>query len=92
MIKIYGREMCNFCDRAMMVCEQYGLEYTYKNVDDRFEGATYMAELKALAEEQNLTFKTVPQIWMHGKYVGGYNELLSELENGNIGNFGQGAV
>ena len=91
MVIIYGKDTCNWCDRARELCEQLHIEYTYKSVDDRFDGATYLAELKQLSEEQSLTIKTVPQIWWNKKYIGGFDQFAAEVENNNIGNFGQGA-
>lgn len=91
MVVIYGKDTCNWCDRAVQICEQHGITYKYKSVDDRFEGPTYFQELKQLAEEQSLTIKTVPQIWWNDKYIGGFEQLAAAIEDNNIGNFGQGA-
>ena len=91
MVTIFGKDTCNWCDRAKELCEQHGINYEYKSLDDRFEGNAYLLELKQLAEEHSLTIKTVPQIWWNNKYIGGFDQLATEIENNNIGNFGQGA-
>ena len=83
MIEIYGTSTCNWCDRAKEVCLQYDLEYEYKSLDDRFEGDKFMAEFK----ERVPSAKTVPQIFWNGKHIGGYNDLIAEIENTR--NFGQ---
>jgi glutaredoxin len=31
--------------------------------------------------------RTIPQIWWHGNHIGGYEDLVSEIEN-TIGGFG----
>ena len=80
-IVIFGRELCDWCDRAQEICRQYDMDYEYKNLTDRFVGESYKAELRHLAETQDLTIKTVPQIWWNGKYIGGFNELAAEIEN-----------
>ena len=36
MIEIYGKPQCPFCDRAKALCEQKGLEYTYKSLGTDF--------------------------------------------------------
>ena len=81
MVIIYGKSACGFCLRAKKLAERYGMEYEYKNID--FEQyRTEMYDLKPNVE-------TVPQIWWNDKYVGGYNEFATEIENTR--NFGQDA-
>lgn len=89
-IVIYGRDACDWCDRALELCHQHSLDVTYKSLDDRFSGDTNRAELFSLAEQQNLNIKTVPQIWWNGNYIGGFNDLATEIENTR--NFGDGKI
>lgn len=84
MIEIYGTSTCNWCDRARELCEQYSLPYTYKSLDDRFDGTQHITEFK---ERVPAGTKTVPQIFWNDRYLGGFNELASEIENTR--NFGQ---
>lgn len=76
-IEIYGKSTCPWCDRAREVCEQYSLEYQYKSLDDRFDGEINKAEFRQRLPEA----KTLPQIFWHGNHIGGYNDLISEIEN-----------
>jgi glutaredoxin len=46
------------------------------------------ATLKERATKENLTIKTVPVIWHNNKFIGGYNELMSYIENTR--EYGQG--
>jgi|SaaInlV_120m_DNA_3_1039746.scaffolds.fasta_scaffold11178_6 glutaredoxin len=85
-IEIFGKETCVWCDRARVLCEQYELEYTYKALDDRFYGEENTSEFRGRAPAA----KTVPQIFVDGKLVGGFNDFATKLENENVGNFGQG--
>lgn len=87
-VVIFGKDFCNWCDRAVEVCNQYGLEYTYKSLDDRFTGEAFKTELKELALKESITVNTVPQIWWNGKYIGGYNDLINSIENTR--EYGQG--
>ena len=87
-VVIFGKDTCSWCDRAVEVCNQYGLEYTYKSLDDRFTGEAFKGELRELALRESLTINTVPQIWWNGKYVGGYSQLISAIENTR--EYGQG--
>ena len=83
MIEIYGTSSCVWCDRARELCEQYSMEYKYKSLDDRFDGAQYMTEFQTKLPG----IKTVPQIFWNGNHIGGFNDLASEIENTR--NFGQ---
>ena len=88
MMVIYGKEMCEFCDKAKEICHQYGITFKYYPIDDRFEGKVNLDRLKSIAIKENLTIKTVPAIWHHDKFIGGYNELMSYIENTR--EYGQG--
>lgn len=79
MITIYGHPRCGWCIRAKRLAERYQLTYTWKDTDD----SDNLAELKAKLPDT----KTVPQIWWDDRYIGGYEQLASEIEN-TIGGFG----
>ena len=82
MITIYGTEQCIFCQKAKDIARDYGIFLTFKDITEE----KYFNELNSKIED----FKTIPQIWVYNKYVGGYNGLLKEIEETNIGNYGQG--
>jgi glutaredoxin 1 len=83
MIIIYGKPNCSYCEKAVKLCEDHKLKYKYKSVSDPDVGFELM-ELKN-------DVKTFPQIWWYEKYIGGYNDLIVEIENLELGNYGQGA-
>lgn len=89
-VVIYGRDACNWCDRAVELCHQYSLEVKYKSLDDRFDGDENRAEMFKLAEGLGVQIKTVPQIWWNGNYIGGFNELANEIESTR--NYGDGKL
>jgi glutaredoxin len=73
MIEIWGKENCAFCNRAKSLCETRQYEYTYKQLDVDFT-----------REQVFETFpnaRTFPQIIVGGTKVGGYQEMLSYLED-----------
>jgi len=88
MMIIFGKEMCEFCDKAKEICRQYEIEFEYYSVDDRFDGINNMSKLKDKLIKENRMVKTVPVIWHHNKFIGGYNELMSYIENTR--EYGQG--
>jgi glutaredoxin 3 len=67
-IEIYSKDMCPYCDRAKAWFQQHGFTYT---------------EHKLHNEEQMLAFqqkcpgaRTVPQILIDDKNIGGYDDLM----------------
>jgi len=79
MVIIYGDLNCIWCERAKDLCKQYEMTFTYKEIRD----PGIYDELK----EQLPEAKTIPQIFWHGKYIGGFEEFATEIENTR--NFGQ---
>lgn len=67
MIEIYGKSTCPYCDKAKALCESKGLTYEYKSLGTDLD----LDELLELFPNA----KTVPQIMIDGKSVGGYHEL-----------------
>lgn len=72
MIQIYGKPDCPYCVKAKQLCEGYNLAYNYYEI-----GVDVSRE--ALLEEFP-TARTVPQIVVNGTKIGGYNELVTYIE------------
>lgn len=87
MITIYGTTNCLYCVKAKKLCQDLNLDYLYIPVDTSYEDNKYAKEFKERFPEA----KTVPQILWDNKHIGGYTELVAEIENLNLGNYGQGA-
>ena len=68
MVTIYGTPTCGYCKSAKELCEESNLEYTYI---DLFEEDHAMEHLTGLIGP----FRTVPQIFVEGEYVGGFTEF-----------------
>tara|TARA_A100001201_G_scaffold111189_1_gene95100 strand:- start:138 stop:359 length:222 start_codon:yes stop_codon:yes gene_type:complete len=71
MIEIYGQDMCGYCKKAVDLCEERNLPYKY-----------YVVKEDITLEEFKKMFpfkRTVPQINIDGKYIGGFQELKAEL-------------
>jgi glutaredoxin 1 len=73
MITIYGKANCGFCTKAKDTASKHGLEWEYKDVG-------LSAFMEELLERSEVKPKSVPQIWIDGTYVGGYNEFVRYLE------------
>lgn len=65
---IYGKKDCPFCTRAKEELKIRGIQYDFIDLDEI---------KKTAAEVTGRKVKTVPQIYIQGKYVGGYDEMMS---------------
>lgn len=72
MITIYGKPSCGFCTKAKNFCETRGFTYEYKDVTN----ARFMEDLKEAYPEA----RSVPQIFINGDRIGGFNDLTSYVE------------
>lgn len=70
--EIYSKNNCPFCVRAKALCKQEGIEFTeidaVSNRDTLIERVT---------RDSGRPPQTVPQIYLDGKYIGGYTELAA---------------
>jgi len=69
-IKVYTTPYCPYCDAAKRLLNKKGLSFEEIDVSDA-------EEKQALKERTG--WRTVPQIFINEKMIGGYQELL-ELE------------
>jgi glutaredoxin len=77
---IYSKPSCPFCDQAKLLLERTDFETEEVIVDvgqQRVAGQRYISadELKAL----DPTIRSVPQVFIEGQRVGGFNELKRYL-------------
>ena len=73
MITIYGKPACPFCDKAKAMCEKLNLEYEYKQLDVDFTRDELF--------ETFPTARTFPQIIVGGNKVGGYDQMITYIDN-----------
>lgn len=65
---IWSKDNCPFCIKAKEMLTTKGIAFEERNISS---GEWTREQL--LEEVPNA--KTVPQIWLHGRYVGGYSDL-----------------
>jgi len=65
---VYSKPACQFCDKAKALLTQLKIEYKEKVV-------TKDISLEELFEELGKTVRTIPQIVIDDKHIGGFNEL-----------------
>lgn len=68
-VEIYTTMMCPYCARALSLLKRKGADYTEVDV-------TFRPGLRrAMAERAGA--RTVPQIWIDGRHIGGSDELCA---------------
>lgn len=68
---VYGKPNCPQCQMAKSLLDSKGIQYEY--IDITTTGKT-AAEVTGRADVRSL-----PQVYLEGKYIGGFNELYKEL-------------
>lgn len=74
---IWTMALCNYCYLAKDLMETKGVEYEERNIDG---GDWSRQDLKEALPD----VKTLPQIFIDGQHVGGYNELYTVLKENNV--------
>lgn len=72
-VQVYTTAYCPFCTRAKALLKSKGVEFEEIDV-------TYDPELREKMVELSGGRRTVPEIFINGKIIGGYDELRA-LEN-----------
>ena len=76
-IEIYSGDYCPYCDRAKALLKQRGLEFTEYNVQGELHRRVEMAERAPGA-------RTIPQIFINDRHVGGCDELYALDKKGEL--------
>jgi len=69
---IFTKYRCSYCDRAKTLIEQKGFEYESINIeeDNNIE----------ILLKKNKYARTMPQIFINDKLIGGYTDLVKYFE------------
>lgn len=63
--------MCGYCVKAKSVLKNKGLEFEEINIEEKPEAREFVI---------NEGHRTMPQIYVDGNSIGGYNELLKYVD------------
>ena len=75
-VKIYSTAICPFCDRAKMLLQKRDIEFTELKVD---QDVKLFEEMLKLSNGR----RSVPQIFIDDKHIGGYDDLVDfDMEGG----------
>lgn len=68
-VEIYSTAICPYCMAAKNLLKQRGLEYTEIRID---QDVGKRDEMLARSQQR----RTVPQIFVNGEHIGGYDDLV----------------
>jgi glutaredoxin len=78
-ITIYSKRNCIYCDKAKAMVKNLGLTYEEKMFGEDFHSPEEL--YKAVGKQ----VRTMPQIQINGKLIGGYNQLVEHfIEKGKV--------
>ena len=80
-ITIYSKPNCVFCDKAKSMVKNLGFEYEEKMFGKDFSTPDELYE--AVGKQ----VRTMPQIIIDEKHIGGYNELVEYFADKGLVNF-----
>ena len=69
---VFTKYRCSYCDRAKTLIEQKGYEYESINIEDDNNIDILL--------EKNKYARTMPQIFINDKLIGGYTDLIKYFE------------
>jgi glutaredoxin 3 len=76
-VVVYSQPFCGYCAAAKRLLEQKGAAFTEIDV-------TFEAGRRAEMIERSGGRRTVPQIFIDGRHVGGYDDLRALDETGEL--------
>ena len=76
-ITIYLTQTCGFCHAAKRLLEKSGISYYEIDISSDLEGR------KEMMKKSN-GMRTVPQIFANNKHVGGFSELYTLQQSGEL--------
>lgn len=75
-VTMYTKNWCPYCVHAKRLLSEKGVEFTEENLEERPD------ELMELVKKTGM--RTVPQIFINDKLVGGFNELSNLEREGEL--------
>jgi len=81
-ITVYSKTNCVYCTKAKALIKGLGLEYEEKTLEGTFAG-----DPGKMIDDIGKNVRTMPQIKIDGKLIGGYNQLVEHFADKKKVNF-----
>lgn len=72
---VWSKYHCPYCEQAKALLKQQGIEFEERKIGDGYTREDLLESVP--------TARTVPQIFLDGKLIGGYTELREYFQNQN---------
>lgn len=84
-VVLYSKSDCPFCVRAKEWFDSHGFTYTENKLDDEEQRLAFYQRLNGVQENiskgsENRPVNSVPQIFIDGKHIGGYDQLIQKAD------------
>jgi ribonucleotide reductase beta subunit family protein with ferritin-like domain/glutaredoxin len=84
-ITIYSKSDCPFCVRAKDWFNSHGFGYTENVLDDEEQRLAFYQKINGVQEDltkgsETRPVNSVPQIFIDGKHIGGYDQLIQKAD------------
>ncbi|MCY4413723.1 MAG: glutaredoxin 3 [Alphaproteobacteria bacterium] len=76
-ITVYGREICPYCVRAVSFLKDNDYDYVYHDLPRG-------SDLESEVFERSNGMRTVPQVFVGERHIGGYTDLLKAHQDGSL--------
>ena len=78
-VEVYSKNDCIYCDLSKKLLQKYNIKYTEKKINDKQERQKYYMEVNDEIDDDDEHIFTMPQIYVNGERIGGYEKLLEVL-------------
>ena len=83
-IAFFAMEWCEYCWSARKFFKKHDIEYNSIDLDSvRYQEGDMGAKIRAALNAKTGS-KTIPQIFIGGKFIGGCTDLFNEYNNGTL--------
>jgi len=75
-VVVFSRQGCKYCEKSKEQLERNKLDFKMVTLEDDYNGDK--VSFRAAIEEKvpvDVTFSTLPQIFIGKRYIGGYDQL-----------------
>jgi glutaredoxin len=73
---VWSKDNCPYCITAKSLLASKGIRYEERKIGDGWTREQLLESLPAIPKTL-----TVPQIWLHGEYIGGCDQLEAYMES-----------
>ena len=78
-VMIFSKSYCPYCTKAKQAFDSMGVDYGVVELDQVNGGAELQAALLDMTGQ-----RTVPNVWVKGKHLGGCDDTLSAVSSGKL--------